>query len=201
MAASAGRRRRGAGARRRDGVVHQDRDEYSSPHLLEFRLRWRETGGFHGRGRPCSRAGPPLTPSTERWPVCCCICSTQSIAPEAQRGERIVCASARRQSNCRQNAESVPAWRCGVHVPRPASASSASCSSAKTRHRRSTSATRFAGTESGLKVDLQRLPATATLDELLQLVKRLNASDEHDGILVQAPLPSAMGRSASRKAS
>jgi methylenetetrahydrofolate dehydrogenase (NADP+) / methenyltetrahydrofolate cyclohydrolase len=55
-----------------------------------------------------------------------------------------------------------------------------------------------AGTESGLKVDLQRLPATATLDELLQLVTRLNASDEHDGILVQAPLPSAMGRSASQ---
>ena len=55
-----------------------------------------------------------------------------------------------------------------------------------------------AGTESGLKVDLQRLPATATLDELLRLVKRLNASDEHDGILVQAPLPSAMGRSASQ---
>ena len=56
-----------------------------------------------------------------------------------------------------------------------------------------------AGTESGLKVDLQRLPATATLEELLQLVRRLNASDEHDGILVQAPLPAAMGRGASQR--
>jgi methylenetetrahydrofolate dehydrogenase (NADP+)/methenyltetrahydrofolate cyclohydrolase len=56
-----------------------------------------------------------------------------------------------------------------------------------------------AGSESGLKVDLQRLPATATLEELLQLVERLNASDEHDGILVQAPLPSAMGRAASQR--
>jgi methylenetetrahydrofolate dehydrogenase (NADP+)/methenyltetrahydrofolate cyclohydrolase len=56
-----------------------------------------------------------------------------------------------------------------------------------------------AGTESGLKVDLQRLPATASLDELLQLVRRLNASDVHDGILVQAPLPSAMGRGASQR--
>ena len=55
-----------------------------------------------------------------------------------------------------------------------------------------------AGTESGLKVDLQRLPATATLEELLQLVRRLNASDEHDGILVQAPLPATMGRGASQ---
>ena len=32
-----------------------------------------------------------------------------------------------------------------------------------------------AGTDSGLWVDLQRLPATATLDELLALVRRLNA--------------------------
>lgn len=55
-----------------------------------------------------------------------------------------------------------------------------------------------AGSESGLLVDLQRLPATATLDELLELVRRLNASDEHDGILVQAPLPAAMGRGATQ---
>ena len=54
-----------------------------------------------------------------------------------------------------------------------------------------------AGTESGLRVDLQRLPATASLAELLALVHRLNASAEHDGILVQAPLPAAMGRGAS----
>ncbi|MBA3231220.1 MAG: bifunctional 5,10-methylenetetrahydrofolate dehydrogenase/5,10-methenyltetrahydrofolate cyclohydrolase [Acidobacteria bacterium] len=56
-----------------------------------------------------------------------------------------------------------------------------------------------AGTESGLRVDLNRLPASASLDELLALVARLNASPVHDGILVQAPLPSAMGRGASQR--
>lgn len=56
-----------------------------------------------------------------------------------------------------------------------------------------------AGTESGLRVDLRRLPATAGLDELLALVNELNASDAHDGILVQAPLPAAMGRGASQQ--
>ena len=56
-----------------------------------------------------------------------------------------------------------------------------------------------AGTDAGLWVDLQRLPATATLDELLQLVHRLNASDSHDGILVQSPLPAAMGKQASQR--
>jgi methylenetetrahydrofolate dehydrogenase (NADP+)/methenyltetrahydrofolate cyclohydrolase len=56
-----------------------------------------------------------------------------------------------------------------------------------------------AGSESGLRVDLQRLPATASLDELLSLVHRLNASPEHDGILVQAPLPSAMGKQAAQQ--
>jgi methylenetetrahydrofolate dehydrogenase (NADP+) / methenyltetrahydrofolate cyclohydrolase len=56
-----------------------------------------------------------------------------------------------------------------------------------------------AGTESGLRVDLQRLPATASLDELLALVERLNASDSHDGILVQSPLPAAMGKGASQR--
>ena len=55
------------------------------------------------------------------------------------------------------------------------------------------------GTESGLWVDLQRLPATATLDELLALVARLNASAVHDGILVQSPLPAAMGRGAAQR--
>lgn len=56
-----------------------------------------------------------------------------------------------------------------------------------------------AGTESGLWVDLQRLPATATLEELLALVARLNASDRHDAILVQSPLPAAMGRGAAQR--
>jgi methylenetetrahydrofolate dehydrogenase (NADP+)/methenyltetrahydrofolate cyclohydrolase len=56
-----------------------------------------------------------------------------------------------------------------------------------------------AGTDAGLWVDLQRLPITASLDELLQLVERLNRSDRHDGILVQSPLPDAMGRNASQR--
>ena len=42
------------------------------------------------------------------------------------------------------------------------------------------------------------LPATARLEELLALVARLNASDAHDGILVQAPLPEAMGKHAAQ---
>src|SRR5262245_35464679 len=56
-----------------------------------------------------------------------------------------------------------------------------------------------AGTESGLRVDLQRLPADASLDELLSVVARLNASDSHDGILVQSPLPAAMGKGAAQR--
>jgi methylenetetrahydrofolate dehydrogenase (NADP+)/methenyltetrahydrofolate cyclohydrolase len=56
-----------------------------------------------------------------------------------------------------------------------------------------------AGTESGLRVDLQRLPAAAPLADLLALVARLNASDAHDGILVQAPLPPGMGRGAAQE--
>jgi len=56
-----------------------------------------------------------------------------------------------------------------------------------------------AGTDAGLWVDLQRLPATATLDELLALVDVLNRSDRHDGILVQSPLPDAMGRHAAQR--
>lgn len=56
-----------------------------------------------------------------------------------------------------------------------------------------------AGSDAGLWVDLQRLPATASLDELLDLVGRLNASDRHDGILVQSPLPDTMGKGASQR--
>ena len=56
-----------------------------------------------------------------------------------------------------------------------------------------------AGSDSGLRVDLERLPAAASLDELLATVDRLNRSDDHDGILVQAPLPAAMGRGASQR--
>ena len=55
-----------------------------------------------------------------------------------------------------------------------------------------------AGGESGLRVDLVRLPEAATLTELLAVVQRLNQSDDHDGILVQSPLPRAMGQEASQ---
>jgi methylenetetrahydrofolate dehydrogenase (NADP+)/methenyltetrahydrofolate cyclohydrolase len=56
-----------------------------------------------------------------------------------------------------------------------------------------------AGADAGLWVDLQRLPAAASLDDLLALVDRLNRSDRHDGILVQSPLPDAMGKGASQR--
>jgi len=52
--------------------------------------------------------------------------------------------------------------------------------------------------ESGLRADIERLPASASLEQLLHLVDRLNQSDVHDGILVQSPLPDAMGRDAER---
>src|SRR5207253_2333190 len=51
----------------------------------------------------------------------------------------------------------------------------------------------------GLRADLERLPASTSLDELLSLVERLNASEPHDGILVQSPLPPAMGPDAERR--
>jgi methylenetetrahydrofolate dehydrogenase (NADP+)/methenyltetrahydrofolate cyclohydrolase len=49
------------------------------------------------------------------------------------------------------------------------------------------------GTENGLWVDLIRLDETASLHELLRTVRDLNESPTHDGILVQSPLPAAMG--------
>ena len=53
--------------------------------------------------------------------------------------------------------------------------------------------------ESGLRADLERLPADASLPQLLAVVDRLNRSDAHDGILVQSPLPKAMGPGAERR--
>ncbi len=53
--------------------------------------------------------------------------------------------------------------------------------------------------EAGLRADLERLPASATLDHVLSVVERLNRSDAHDGILVQSPLPAAMGDDAERQ--
>jgi len=53
--------------------------------------------------------------------------------------------------------------------------------------------------EAGLRADLERLPADASLDALLAVVERLNRSDVHDGILVQSPLPEAMGTDAEQR--
>ena len=53
--------------------------------------------------------------------------------------------------------------------------------------------------ESGIRADLERLPATASVEELLSLVDRLNRSDVYDGILVQSPLPKEMGPDAERR--
>jgi methylenetetrahydrofolate dehydrogenase (NADP+)/methenyltetrahydrofolate cyclohydrolase len=54
------------------------------------------------------------------------------------------------------------------------------------------------GSDVGFAVDLRTLPAAASLDEVLAEVRRLNASDRHDGILVQSPLPPALGDAAER---
>ena len=56
-----------------------------------------------------------------------------------------------------------------------------------------------AGTEAGFRADLERLPESATLADALALVERLNRSDVHDGILVQSPLPKAMGAGAQQR--
>jgi len=53
-----------------------------------------------------------------------------------------------------------------------------------------------AGSDAGFRVDLERMPESATLDDVLALVERLNRSDAHDGILVQSPLPKSMGAGA-----
>jgi len=55
------------------------------------------------------------------------------------------------------------------------------------------------GTDIGFRSDLERLPLTATLVETLAVVERLNRSDVHDGILVQSPLPKAMGHDAEQR--
>ena len=49
------------------------------------------------------------------------------------------------------------------------------------------------GADAGLRTDLEQMPATTTLPELLAVVDRLNRSEVHDGILVQSPLPAPMG--------
>lgn len=53
-----------------------------------------------------------------------------------------------------------------------------------------------AGRGAGLDVTLHRAPASTTRGELLDLVRRLNDDDGCDGILVQSPLPNALGKAA-----
>ncbi len=55
------------------------------------------------------------------------------------------------------------------------------------------------GGEAGLAVTVHRLAATVSLEDLLGLVTQLNRDPGCDGILVQAPLPAAMGRSAGQR--
>jgi methylenetetrahydrofolate dehydrogenase (NADP+)/methenyltetrahydrofolate cyclohydrolase len=54
------------------------------------------------------------------------------------------------------------------------------------------------GMDVGFGVDLEHLPATASLEDVLAAVRRLNRSPTHDGILVQSPLPPALGDAAER---
>jgi methylenetetrahydrofolate dehydrogenase (NADP+)/methenyltetrahydrofolate cyclohydrolase len=56
-----------------------------------------------------------------------------------------------------------------------------------------------AGGEVGFRVDLERMPESATLADVLALVDRLNQSPVHDGILVQSPLPKQMGAGAQQR--
>ena len=50
--------------------------------------------------------------------------------------------------------------------------------------------------DEGMRATLSHLPASASLDEILSLVRRLNADPATDGILVQAPLPERLGPAA-----
>ena len=58
---------------------------------------------------------------------------------------------------------------------------------------------RKAGSDAGFRADLERLPDSATLADVLALVARLNDSPVHDGILVQAPLPAGLGSDAATR--
>jgi methylenetetrahydrofolate dehydrogenase (NADP+)/methenyltetrahydrofolate cyclohydrolase len=53
--------------------------------------------------------------------------------------------------------------------------------------------------DEGMGVELKQLPASTSLSETLALVRRLNADLDVDGILVQSPLPKAMGPNAERE--
>ncbi len=55
-----------------------------------------------------------------------------------------------------------------------------------------------AAADSGCRAELFRLPETATLPEALATVRQLNADEAFDAILVQDPLPDAMGAGAAQ---
>jgi methylenetetrahydrofolate dehydrogenase (NADP+)/methenyltetrahydrofolate cyclohydrolase len=56
-----------------------------------------------------------------------------------------------------------------------------------------------AASEVGMRADLERLSSSASIEEVLAAVGKLNASAVHDGILVQDPLPEALGPGAARR--
>jgi len=56
-----------------------------------------------------------------------------------------------------------------------------------------------AASEVGMRADLERLPVSASIEDVLAVVARLNRSAVHDGVLVQDPLPEAMGPGAARR--
>jgi methylenetetrahydrofolate dehydrogenase (NADP+)/methenyltetrahydrofolate cyclohydrolase len=53
--------------------------------------------------------------------------------------------------------------------------------------------------ETGLRAEKQILPGSASLAQLLEVVDRYNKDEKIDGILVQSPLPDAMGPDAERQ--
>ena len=53
--------------------------------------------------------------------------------------------------------------------------------------------------DSGMAVKLEPLPGNASLADVLEVVARYNASEDFDGILVQSPLPDALGADAEQQ--
>ena len=53
--------------------------------------------------------------------------------------------------------------------------------------------------DEGMRATLSHLPASASLDEIVSLVHKLNAEPATDGILVQAPLPDRLGAAAMQR--
>ena len=50
--------------------------------------------------------------------------------------------------------------------------------------------------EAGMGVQFQRLPGSSSLQQVLDVVDRFNKDEKIDGILVQSPLPKALGAAA-----